>query len=227
MFSRLTVLVCLVISFPALGAVRKDVMQKTVANLRLPIDNRIAALKNQGDAGFEALKQLAFDPQQALQVRWRALTMLPRANASKAEAPIEQAAQSSEWFMRNAALVAMPQMNRKFAMKWSEKLLDDPALVVRTAAVQTLLDIRAIEKKDVLFEKLYSAQNFHGGQSLWVRKHIAQALMQMATPGEEQQFAKVLKDKDNSLHPSAIVALNKITGQKIDTRDKWLAKLQN
>lgn len=214
-------------SFSSHAAIDKNALTKTVMALRFPIENRITALQGQGETGFAALKQLAFDSKQALQVRWRALTMLPRVNATKAEEPLMQAAQSSEWFMRNAALVAMVQTKRAFAMKWAEKLLDDPALVVRTAAVQTLTEIRAVEKKDVLFQKLYSPENFHKGQSLWVRKHIVQALQLMASPGEEKQFAKVLKDKDGGLHPAAIAALNKITGQKIETRAKWLAKLQN
>lgn len=212
---------------PTFAAVQSDVLQKTVVALRQPVEDRISALKNQGDAGFEALKQLAFDSKQALQLRWRALTMLPRVNALKAEAPLAEAAQSSEWFMRNAALVAMEQTKRAFTLKWAEKLLDDPALVVRTAAVQTLTAIHAVEKKDLLFQKLYSAENFHRGHSLWVRKHIAKALQQMASPGEEKQFALLLKDKDNTLHSSAISALNKITGQKIESREKWLAKLNN
>lgn len=227
MWSRGVALGLMVFSLPTFAAVQPAILQKTIVALRQPVENRIVDLKNQGDAGFEALKQLAFDPSQALQLRWRALTMLSRVNAVKAEVPLAQAAQSSEWFMRNAALVGMEQTNRAFTLKWAEKLLDDPALVVRTAAVQTLTEIRAIEKKDLLFEKLYSAENFHRGHSLWVRKHIAKALLQMASPGEEKQFAKLLKDKDNSLHPSAISALNKITGQKIESRDKWLAKLNN
>ena len=226
MLSRGLALSLMVFSLPTLAAVQPNILQKTVVALRQPVEDRISALKNQGDAGFEALKQLAFDSNQALQLRWRALTMLPRVNAVKAEAPLAEAAQSSEWFMRNAALVAMEQTQRTFTLKWAEKLLDDPALVVRTAAVQTLTAIHAIEKKDVLFQKLYSPENFHRGHSLWVRKHIAKALQQMASPGEEQQFAKLLKDKDNTLHPSAISALNKITGQKIESRDKWLAKLK-
>ncbi len=226
MLSRAFALSFVVFSISAQAAVQPQVLQQTIVALRQPVEDRISALKNQGDAGFEALKQLAFDPNQALQLRWRSLTMLPRVNALKAEAPLAQAAQSSEWFMRNAALVAMEHTQRAFTLKWAEKLLDDPALVVRTAAVQTLTAIHGTEKKDILFQKLYSSENFHRGNSLWVRKHIAKALQQMASPGEEQHFAKLLKDKDNSLHPSAISALNKITGQKIESRDKWLAKLK-
>jgi len=213
-------------SFSSHAIVKDDPLTKATMALRFPLENRISALKEQGESGFEALKALAFDKEQVLQVRWRAVTMLARVNAIKAEEPLAEAAQSSEWFMRNASLVAMVNMKRSFAMKWAEKLLDDPALVVRTAAVQTLTEIRAVEKKDVLFQKLYSPENFHKGQSLWVRKHIAQALQAMASPGEEKQFAKLLNDKDNSLHSSAVAALNKITGQKIESRAKWLAKLQ-
>lgn len=225
MFRILVLSVC-TYSFSLHAAVKNDALNKATMALRFPLENRISALKEQGESGFEALKALAFDKEQVLQVRWRAVTMLARVSAVKAEEPIAEAAQSSEWFMRNAALVAMVNMKRSFALKWAEKLLDDAALVVRTAAVQTLTEIRAIEKKDVLFQKLYSPENFHKGQSLWVRKHIAQALQVMASPGEEKQFAKLLNDKDSALHTSAVAALNKITGQKMDSRAKWLAKLK-
>ena len=127
--------------------------------------------------------------------------------------------------MRNAALLVLPYGSRKWAVQWARRMMHDQALVVRTAAVKALQQLGASEAQPLLWEKLYSRENFRGGDSLWIRTHILEALTQFAHTGEEYKFVAVLGDKDKSLHPIALRALKKLTRQDLATQSEWLVWL--
>ena len=194
--------------------------------LKLPLENRIQALKAQGLWAIERLQKMSFDRQQSLEVRWRALTVLPYLDKQVGQQNIERALAGNEWYLRNAAAVALPALERGYAVETSAKLLSDPALVVRTAAAQNLLRLNGREKESLLWEKLYSRENFHNGESLWVRRHIVRALAEFARSGTEAKFVALLSDKDARLHPFAIRALERLTGKKLN-RSNWLAWAKN
>ncbi|MCB0350652.1 MAG: hypothetical protein KDD38_05675, partial [Bdellovibrionales bacterium] len=153
-------------------------------------------------------------------------TSYGRVYKNKSQSFLEQSMRSSEWFMRNAALVVAPYADRTWAIKWARFMLHDKALVVRTAAVQALRHLNATESQGLLWEKLYSSENYRGGESLWVRRHILEALEQFARPGQEAGFISVLNDKDKSLHPIALRTLNKITKENFVSTAEWRAWLQ-
>jgi HEAT repeat protein len=180
--------------------------------LQLPLVNRHAALLRGGEDVPEALAGLAFDKSQALGVRWKALTALAMTERERAAPVVERALTSPEWYLRNAGLIAMTYVSEPRALSWSAQLLNDPALVVRTAAVQTLRKLGAREHRDLLWDKLYAKENFKGRQSLWIRRHIVETLAVLARRGEEHRFVRVLADEDASLHRPATEALEKITG---------------
>jgi hypothetical protein len=120
-------------------------------------------------------------------------------------------------------LVVVPYNNRDWAVRWSRVLMHDPALVVRTAAVKSLRQMHAVEAQDLLWEKLYSSENYKNGQSLWIREHILEALSQFALPGSEKHFIRVLQDRDASLHPVARATLQKLTNRSFETSDQWVS----
>jgi HEAT repeat protein len=199
--------------------------------LSLPLENRLQALRSQGRHSESRLEQLAFSKQESLQTRWRALTALPYLNQRQGQTALERALNGNEWYMRNAATLALPALPREFAVDMSAKLLSDPALVVRTAAAQNLLKLNAKEKESLLWEKLSSPENFKNGESLWVRRHIAKALAEFARSGSEPKFIGILRDRDERLHPFAIRGLERLTGKKLSkgpealapVRARWLA----
>ncbi len=195
--------------------------------LRLPLENRIQALRAQPGDPVKHLTQIAFDKSRSLEERWRALTVLPYLDRLRGQFAIEKALQSDEWYLRNAGTLALPALSREYAVEASARLLLDPALVVRTAAAQNLLKLGGKEKEDLLWQQLNNKLNYKNGQSLWVRRHIARALAEFAKPGNESRFITMLEDKDTRLHPEAIRALERITGQKKRKRSDWLAWWQN
>ncbi len=195
--------------------------------LKLPLENRIQALRSQGPQAASTLNTLIFDRAQPLEVRWRSLTVLPHLNQRLGATAVEKALESDEWYLRNAATLALPSLPRSQAVDLSAKLLSDPALVVRTAAAQNLLKLNAREKEWLLWEKLSATENFRNGESLWIRRHLARALAEMAKSGSEQKFVSMLRDRDNRLHPFAIKGLERLTGRKVGNRGQWLAWAQD
>lgn len=195
--------------------------------LRLPLENRIQALRAQPGDPVRRLTQIAFDKKQNLEERWRALTVLPYLDRMRGQIAVEKALESDEWYLRNAGTLALPSLPRDYALEASAKLLLDPALVVRTAAAQNLLKLGGKEKEDLLWQQLNNKLNFKNGQSLWVRRHIAKALAEFAKAGNESRFIAMLEDKDKRLHPEAMRGLERITGQKKRRRGDWLAWWQN
>jgi HEAT repeat protein len=209
----------------SLAAIPKSI--EIEAALRLPVSKRVEAIEKQGLRGLHELQKMAFDKSQSLETRWRAITSIGRVHPKSGRAVLEKAMVSPEWFVRNAALVVAPYSERAWAVKWARILIHDQALVVRTAAVQSLRQLNAVDSQALLWEKLYSSENYRAGKSLWIRRHILEALAQFARVGQEKNFITVLADKDASLHPIAMRTLEKITRQKYENPMQWQAWWSN
>ncbi len=209
-------LFCLLVVFNVFATPFED----AVLALRLPLEKRIEVLKTIRQP-FATLKTVSEDSSQPLQVRWRSLTALSRIDPERSIPILQANLSSKEWFLRNAALIALKNCSRPRAIEAASSLLSDPALVVRTSAVQVLSDLNAAESSGVLWKKLFAEENFRNGQSLWIRKHIAQTLLQFSNRGSRNQFQDLLKDKDSTLHPMALHGLQKVTGKNL-SREEWL-----
>ncbi|MCB0356310.1 MAG: HEAT repeat domain-containing protein [Bdellovibrionales bacterium] len=202
------------------SAIKKDLLSQEQKNiyeaLRLPRKNRLMTLKGKKQI-FAKLHEIAVDEKQVLKLRWRAITTMGELSPLNAKPYLEKLFTSKHWFLRNAAMIAISHADRPTVMDWADKMLSDPSLMVRTSAVQAIKKIRGIELQDRLWEKINDKQNFHRGNSLWIRKHIADTLASFAIKGEEKKFVKLLLDRDQRLHPYALSALRKITGEKLAT----------
>ncbi len=210
-----------------------DVNHSILLAIRLPFENRIQALKELGPQGLVELERLAFDESQTLSIRWKSLTSLARLQGPKGLKVLEKAIARPEWFMRNAAVVASVNLDRRKALEWSRQLLSDEALVVRTAAVQNLVTLGSRGEKDLLWKELNAPRNFRAGKSLWIRRHIAKALSDSADSSDSARFAKMLQDQDARLHAWAVVGLERSTGQLLGVpgspikqkRQLWMAQM--
>ena len=179
--------------------------------LQLPPKNRVTVLRNYGSVSFVVLRSFIFSNNLSMQLRWHALISLAHAYPDAATAVVESALQSSTWFLRNAGLIAMEFINSERALYWAGELLNDPALVVRTAAVKMIRERKASQYKYLLVHKLNSEDSFYKNRSLWIRHHIVYALADFSESGEEQFFISLLDDEDERLYPPAIIALEKLT----------------
>lgn len=193
-------------------------MSLTLMALRLPNDNRVEALRAQGQPGMQNLKRIAEDAKQTLNVRWKAITAVGQLDARAHQPFLEKFLSAREWYLRSAGLHAVKYGPREVTLKWCRQLLDDPALVVRSTAVQVIGFIKGSELKDVLWERLYAAENYHRGRSLWIRKSIVEELSKFAQPRDSVRFLRLLNHEDQALHPIVVSALGRLTGISRDQR---------
>lgn len=175
---------------------------------------RIATLRSKGPKMYRDLHKAAFDEAQPYQIRWRALMSMAWMGQKESVGDLEKALVSKDWFMRDGALIALAKVEPSKARVWARKLLNDPALIVRTTAVKTIREMSDTESETQLWTELYRKNNYRGTQSLWVRRHIVETLADFSSKGTEQKFAALLDDSDRSLHGPAMRALEKLTGKK-------------
>ena len=190
---------------------KSALVEATREVLNLPLNNRLAALREQGPQGYRNLISIMFNDSMPMESRWRAVTAAGRIGGPDSKPELERALKSNEWFMRNAGLVALSVVDREAALDWAKKLLSDKALVVRSAAVDAIQDLRDHSSTSILWEKLHAKENFKGAQSLFIRRRIVEALAQLELPGKVSKFIEVLGDADESLHAPAIAGLERMT----------------
>jgi len=206
----------LALSLSTLAAVPKKAFSVENA-LKLSPEERISLLRKIGPNSYRDLHVIAFDQSRPYSMRWRAVVSMAWLGGREAVIDLEKALDDKDWFMRDAGLKGLAKIDKVKAMTWAKKLLDDPALVVRSAAVQTLHDLNDVSAESLLWEKLDAPENFRGEQSLFIRRQILSALVDLSTSkGTAVKFAKFLTDKDKSLHLVAVEGIERSTGVRND-----------
>lgn len=142
------------------------------------------------------LKKIVFDNQATITERWKALMKLSVSKGRASLPDLEQALNSKDWFLRDGALRATCAIDESLGKKWARYLLSDPALVVRTTAVDMIRRLNDLDAKENLWSELNQKRNFRFGNSLWVRKHIVAVLLQFDPEMKDERFATLLDDKD-------------------------------
>ncbi len=193
---------------------------ETMTALGLPLENRISALRSEGASGYRNLIELMNDEAAPMEARWRAVTAMGRIGGKLSLPELKQALHSKVWYLRNAALISSAQIDRDQALQWAKELLSDKALVVRSAAVDVMSDLKDVKNKSILWQKLNAKENFRGKQSLWIRRKIVESLSQIEEKGSEAKFGVLLSDRDESLYAPAIRALERLTNQKLGRTDE-------
>lgn len=183
--------------------------------LNLPGENRRMVVQGQGDKYYQNFIEVAFNENQPMSLRWRALMAAAEARGEKSTKDLLKAGTHKHWYMRNAALVALSEVNPLQGEKLAQKLLKDKALVVRSAAVGVLEKSSSGDVRDLLWEELNQGYNFKNSQSLWIRHQIVEVLAKKPLNRETKIFAQLLSDKDDRVHLPAVRGLEKLTGVKL------------
>lgn len=214
---------------PQVIAVNKNIQQdfskrSALEVLNLPSENRrqLAGVNSQR---YPQFLELAFDKQQSMSLRWKALMAASDAKGVLALKDILKAADSKEWFMRNAALVAVNSISVAEGEKLAQRLISDKALVVRSAAVQMLENSKDRDVRNTLWVELNKDYNFKKQQSLWIRPQIVKILAKSPKDFELKDFVRLLDDKDMQVQPAAVAGLEKLTGVKLGEGDVKPSKL--
>ena len=183
--------------------------------LSLPLNNRLQSLRKLDHGRYDEIRALAFNAEQNMELRWRALLALPRLQPKRAVVDLDAALKSKEWFMRSSALLGWQSLGREPARARAESALKDKALMVRATAVDILADIGDTASAPTLWSALNDRNNYMNQQSLFIRRRIVEALSAMERAGSEAKFVAILADADSTLHEPAILALERLTGRRL------------
>ncbi|WP_413580858.1 HEAT repeat domain-containing protein [Bdellovibrio sp. HCB288] len=200
--------------FAAKSVPSPDALSSAMEVLNLPGENRRMAIDG-NPKFYDSFISLAFSEKQPMNLRWKALMGAAESKKLEATANLLKAGSHDQWYMRNAALVALSEVNPIQAEKLAQKLIKDKALVVRSAAVEVLGKNMTAETRDLLWEELNKDYNFKNKQSLWVRHQIVEQLSKKPMDHELKSFAGLLTDNDDRVQLPAVRGLQKLTGVKL------------
>ena len=168
------------------------------------------------------LVDVAFDKKRDDSQRWRSLIALSVQNGDQSIEHLSSAVLSNEWFMRDAALLAMGAVDTNLALEWARKLvISDPSMLVRTTAVKIIKQNGSKGDIPVLSKAISNKRNFRHGRSLWIRRHIAEAISSL-DKSSYTEMLRLLDDEDARVTQVALRALEDITGHKPDFKDQSL-----
>lgn len=179
--------------------------------LTLPGENRLAVAQSRRDDMIKPLEEMIFNREAEFGLRWKAVMLFGQLQKAKAAKTLDRALKSSEWFIRNAALLAYAEAVPDKAAAVALTMLKDKALVIRSAAIDVLEHGLDTSTRETLWSELDEPRNFRKKQSLWIRPQILRVLAQGPDPRELPLFVAYLRDRDDRMHAPAIRALEQIT----------------
>ncbi len=165
-----------------------------------------------GSESFQSLKNQLEQKKSTLEQRWQALQKMADLGSDQAWNQIRKSAKDARWDVRNASLIAAEKLGAEKASILVKDLLQDKALIVRSAAVDVATRLNRQELREDLWKEFYRPANFRNGQSLWIRDQIAEFLILHPEQKERKKFVQMLNEPEEGLQQRAISALEKMTG---------------
>lgn len=172
------------------------------------------------------LYTIARNPNEALKTRWAALMLAVEVQPDNAIKELTPFVESKDWFMRNAALIAIQNIDAKKGLEVARQLISDKALVVRSAAVEVLAKSQKSEDRELLWKELSHERNFKGQNSLWIREQILTVLNEKPRPEEIKKFAQLLFDRDGKTQKRVLPTMEKLTSMRFGQTEKSIRSWQ-
>lgn len=180
----------------------------------------LAAIPKSDDKNYASQIKSAQNVSLPMSARWQSLLKAAELAGPQQIPEITAFAKSNDWFMRNAALVALEKINTSYAIDQAKILVQDKALVVRSAAVEMLAKKNTLEIKRLFAEELSKPYNFSGRQSLWIRPQIMKVIAAGVSTDDRQFMAKHLFDSDKKVATLSALALEKISTIRFEDKNK-------
>lgn len=172
------------------------------------------------------LFKLAHATSEPLKTRWSALMLAVEIQPENAINELMPFVESKEWFMRNAALIAIYNTDSKKGLEVARRLIADRALVVRSAAVEVLAKSTKNEDRELLWKELAHERNYKGKNSLWIREQILTVLNKNPRPEEIKKFAQLLFDRDIKTPKYILPTMEKLTSMRFGQTEKSIRSWQ-
>lgn len=193
----------------------------------------LAAIQDSASTVFSTEYAKARNEALPMGQRWKALQKASEVATGEEFSKIVAFGNSRDWFMRNASLVALDKAGNDMVYDQAKKLIQDKALVVRSASVDILARLKNNSMKKIFSQELEKKYNFNGQSSLWIRKQMMSYLVRNPEKSEKDFFLKYLYDKDIEVAALSTQALEKITDIRLtgknqtDLVQQWKKVAQN
>ena len=188
----------------------KTVLATAAEVLTLPESLRKSHVQGREDELYPQMIKIAFSNKQTVEIRWKALTMAAHLKKQSSVADLKKALESSDWFMRNAALLSLQSVSETEGRNAATALLTDKALVVRSAAVEVLGPLMDQEIRDLFWEEMDAKYNFRQKQSLWIREQLLGYLAKSPVIAEKPLFENLSKSSPAAMKTLAKNALTQL-----------------
>ncbi|MFN9068173.1 MAG: HEAT repeat domain-containing protein, partial [Bdellovibrionales bacterium] len=158
------------------------------------------------------LKNTAFSETAEMKSRWRSVVEISKSQHPQREKDLMRGLKNSAWFMRNVSLLALHSINPNKGREEAIRLLEDPSLVVRSAAVEVLASSADSHSqvRQKLWSQLKNKKNKVQGSSLWIRSQLMQVLAQKPLPSERSLFLAFTEDSDSEVRSLARTSVSKL-----------------
>jgi hypothetical protein len=185
------------------------------ASPRIPEEiaqSRFNELVARGGTALPSLARIYRDKSSAEPEVWVAARAMGRIGGDGARNTLVGGLKNERIINRLGAVSALEIMKDKESAKPLERALFDRAMTVRAAAADALAAIGSRKSSVALSEALNIPANFKDGKSLFVRRHIVDALGTIGSIGGLDALVSTLDDEEADMRLAAIHSLQQITG---------------
>lgn len=176
-----------------------------------------------GQHGLNAVSELqaiALDEKESDEARWVALFTLSKLTGRNASTVIKKLMNAKSWMLRDAAVKNAAALGAIELREDVESKLSDPALIVRTSAVDALNALNSTASAPKLIRALDDMKNFAGKKPLWIHDHILDTLVKFdykpAIPALVDFMEKTKGDV--KMLPKTLQALQSLTGKNFASK---------
>jgi len=187
------------------------------ANPRLPepegqrfFDELVA----RGGTALPSLARLFRDPNSSDRENWVAARAIGKIGGEGARRSLETGISSPRVITRLGAIAGLQILSDAESVEALERALFDQAMAVRAAAADALGGIGSKKSAKALSRALDLPANFHQGRSLFVRRHIVEALGAVGSISGIETLVAALGDEDSDVSMAALRALTQTTGME-------------
>jgi hypothetical protein len=165
-----------------------------------------------GGTSLPTLARLFRDPSSTDRENWVAARAIGRIGGEGARRSLETGLGSRRVITRLGAIAGLQTLGDRESVGPLERALFDQAMAVRASAADALGTLGSKRSAKALSRALDLPANFHQGTSLFVRRHIVEALGAIGSIAGLETLVGALADSDPTIAMAALRALGQTTG---------------
>jgi len=174
-----------------------------------------------GPSAVPTLAELAANQTMADHQRWTCVRAVGRIGDRQAIPGLLELFKDPNPLIRIGALRALGDLGAVQVLSEIQAIGEkDEAMVVRNEAVKVLGRFKDERSLPILEKAFWDERNFIKGQSLFIRRHVVVSLGKIQSRQSIPILIKALEDHDETIPPSAVRSLERISGLRFDAENQ-------